>query len=105
MKKLFCLFVFLLSVTSSHGLLNDLIILKNHTRPGYDDNIFTRTAGNETGSYYVEQIVSIDAILSASQKQMLSTMYSPKFVWRDIDNKQMLFHNWTTKLQYKPNLK
>ena len=105
MKKLFCLLVFLLSVTSSYGLLNDLIILKNHTRSGYDDNIFTRTSGNETGSYYVEQIVSIDAILSASQKQMLSTMYSPKFVWRDIDNKQMLFHNWTTKLQYKPNPK
>ena len=105
MKKLFCLLVFLLSVTSSYGLLNDLIILKNHTRSGYDDNIFTRTSGNETGSYYVEQIVSIDAILSASQRQMLSTMYSPKFVWRDIDNKQMLFHNWTTKLQYKPNPK
>ena len=105
MKKLFCLLVFLLSVTSSHGLLNDLIIVKNHTRPGYDDNIFTRTAGNETGSYYVEQIVSIDTILSASQKQMLSTMYSPKFIWRDVDNKQMLYHNWTTKLQYKPNLK
>ncbi len=105
MKRLFCLLVFLLSVTSSYGLLNDLIIVKNHTRPGYDDNIFTRTAGNETGSYYVEQIVSIDAILSASQKQMLSTMYSPKFVWRDIDNKQMLYHNWTTKLQYKPNPK
>ena len=105
MKKLFCLLVFLLSVTSSHGLLNDLIILKNHTRPGYDDNIFTRTAGNETGSYYVEQIVSIDAILSASQKQMLSTMYSPKFIYRDLDQKQLLYHNWTTKLQYKPTFK
>ena len=105
MKKLFCLLVFLLSVTSSHGLLNDLIILKNHTRVGYDDNVFTRTSGSETNSYYVEQIVSIDAILSASQKQMLSTMYSPKFIYRDLDQKQLLYHNWTTKLQYKPTFK
>ena len=105
MKKLFCLLVFLLSVTSSHGLLNDLIILKNHTRVGYDDNVFTRTSGSETNSYYVEQIVSIDAVLSASQKQMLSTMYSPKFIYRDLDQKQLLYHNWTTKLQYKPNFK
>ena len=106
MKKFFCLLVFLLSVTSSYGLLNDLIILKNHTRPGYDDNIFTRTSGNETGSYYVEQIVSIDAILAADQRYMLSTMYSPKFVWRDIDKKQMLYHTWVSKLQYKlPNQK
>jgi hypothetical protein len=105
MKKLFCLLVFLLSVTSSHGLLNDLIILKNHTRVGYDDNVFTRTSGSETNSYYVEQIVSIDAVLSASQRQMLSTMYSPKFIYRDLDQKQLLYHNWTTKLQYKPNFK
>ena len=104
--KWFFLLLCLGLVSSAHGLLNDLIIIKNHTRPGYDDNIFTRTSGNETGSYYVEQIVSIDAILSASQSQMLSTLYSPKFVWRDIDNKQMTFHNWTTKLQYKlPNRK
>jgi len=75
MKKFFCLLVFLLSVTSSYGLLNDLIILKNHTRPGYDDNIFTRTAGNETGSYYVEQIVSIDAILSASQQCIVQSLF------------------------------
>ena len=33
MKKFFCLLVFLLSVTSSYGLLNDLIILKNHNLP------------------------------------------------------------------------
>jgi hypothetical protein len=105
MKKLFCLLVFLLSATSSHGLLNDLIILKNHTRVGYDDNVFTRTSGSETNSYYVEQIVSIDAVLSASQRQMLSTMYSPKFIYRDLDQKQLLYHNWTTKLQYKPNFK
>ena len=105
MKKLFCLLVFLLSVTSSHGLLNDLIILKNHTRVGYDDNVFTRTSGSETNSYYVEQIISIDAVLSASQKQMLSTMYSPKFIYRDLDQKQLLYHNWTTKLQYKPTFK
>ena len=101
MKKLVCLLVFLSLVQSSFGLLNDLIILKNHTRPGYDDNIFTRTTGNETGSYYVEQIVSIDAILAASQRYMLSSVYSPKFVWRDIDNKQMLYHTYNGKLQYK----
>tara|TARA_E500000318_G_scaffold108680_2_gene120025 strand:- start:5661 stop:6839 length:1179 start_codon:yes stop_codon:yes gene_type:complete len=105
MKRLFCLFVLLLSVSSSHGLLNDLIIVKNHTRPGYDDNVFTRTSGNETGSFYVEQIVSIDAILSANQRHMLSTMYSPKYVYRDLDQKQLLYHTWVTKMQYKPTPK
>ena len=105
MKKLLYLLLLLSLVPASHGLLNDVIVFKNHTRPGYDDNIFTRTSGNETGSYYVEQIVSIDAILAADQKYMLSTMYSPKFIWRDIDNKQILYHTWVSKLQYKPNLK
>lgn len=100
MRKLLTLL--LLAPLTSLALLDGMIVIKDHTRVGYDDNVFTRTSGNETNSYFVEQIISIDAILSANQRHMLSTMYSPKYVYRDLDHKNLLYHTWISKLQYKP---
>jgi hypothetical protein len=86
-------------VSSAHGLLNDLIIIKSHTRVGYDSNVYNRTKGNETETEYLEQIVSLSALLAQSDRTLFNLMYSPKFNYRFLDDHQMTFQNFNTFFQ------
>ena len=89
--------VLLLIPFTSFGLLDGLITIKDHTRISYDDNPFSRTAGNETNTVYVTKLINLQAILLQNGRTDIAFIYSPKIDYRELDDQTLFYQKATGK--------